>query len=339
MRLTSVNSLVRLFCVLALCLLLSTGLVLAALGQNPAGQKVGDAPAAPPPTFDNPAPQKAGTPSATSAAQRLAPGDLVDVNVYNVPDLNTKARVADSGDVYLPLIAYVHIGGLTIEEAQGVLEKRLSDGGFVRDPHVSLFVNESASQGTNVLGSVAKPGVYTVAGDHRLLDLISAAGGFSLDAGRTVSVTHRSSSGPPVTVVLARNVTESGDSNIAVSPGDTLYIHKADVIYVVGDVLKPSGIYVDRDDLTVLQALALAGGPTHDAKLDGARIVRKGPTETTETPVELKKILQAKAPDIPLQPNDILFVPSKSGFWSAARSGAAIALQTTTTVAYLTIVR
>ena len=336
MRLARVNSLFRLFCVFVLCLLLSAGLV---WGQNSAGQKAGDAPAAPPPTFDNPAPQTAAPSSTASTGQRLAPGDLVDVSVYNVPDLNTKARVADSGDVYLPLIAYVHIGGLTIEEAQGVLEKRLSDGGFVRDPHVSLFVNESASQGTNVLGSVAKPGVYTVAGDHRLLDLISAAGGFSQDAGRTVSVTHRSSSGPPVTVVLARNVTDSGDSNIAVSPGDTLYVHKADVIYVVGDVLKPSGIYVDRDDLTVLQALALAGGPTRDAKLNGARIVRKGPTETTETPVELKKILQAKAPDLPLQPNDILFVPSKSGFFSAARSGATIALQATTTVAYLTIVR
>src|SRR5580693_2239828 len=78
---------------------------------------------------------------------KLGPGDLMEVNVYNVPELTSKARVSLSGDIYLPLIDYVHVDGLTQEEAQSVIEKRLADGGFVRSPHVTIFVDEAASQG------------------------------------------------------------------------------------------------------------------------------------------------------------------------------------------------
>ena len=275
---------------------------------------------------------------APKVAMRLSTGDLVKVDVYNVPDLSTRTRVGDGGDIYLPLIAYVHVAGLTPEEAQGIIEKRLSDGGFVKDPHVSLFVDSSTSLGANVLGEVGRPGSYPVIGSQRLIDLISAAGGFAIDAGRTVTVTHQSQPDAPITAVLSRNLAASPEGNIPVFPGDTIFVQKADVIYVVGDVAKPSGIYVDRENLTVLEALALAGGPTHDAKLNGARIVRKGPTGTTETPVELKKILQAKAPDIPLEPNDILFVPTRSGIWNATKSGASLALQATTEVIYISAI-
>ena len=95
-----------------------------------------------------------------SSLLKLGPGDLIEVNVYNVPELTTKARVGNSGDVYLPLIDYVHVDGLTQEEAQAVIEKRLEDGGFVRNPHVTIFVDEAASQGVTILGEVAKPGIY-----------------------------------------------------------------------------------------------------------------------------------------------------------------------------------
>jgi len=272
-------------------------------------------------------------------ATRLSTGDLLEVSVYNAPDLSTKARIGDSGDIYLPLIDYVHVAGLTPEEAQGIIEKRLSDGGFVRDPHVALFVDSSASEGANILGSVSKPGVYPVVGDQRLLDVISSAGGFAPDAGRTVTVTHRSQPDAPITIVLARNVADSSEGNIPVFPGDIIYVQKADVVYVVGDVAHPSGIYVDRDNLTVLQALAMAGGATHEAKLNGARIVHRGPNGTTETPLQLKKILEAKAPDVKLEPDDILFVPTKSGVLAATKNTAGFALAATTSVVYLTVIR
>ena len=108
---------------------------------------------------------------ATSAI-KLGPGDLVEVGVYGVPELTTKARVSNDGDLYLPLIDYVHVGDLSLEESQKLIEKRLDDGGFVKNPHVTIFVNEYASQGVTLLGEVGKPGIYPVLGDRRLFDVV-----------------------------------------------------------------------------------------------------------------------------------------------------------------------
>ncbi len=251
---------------------------------------------------------------------RLGTGDLLDISVYNVPELNTKSRLGNNGDVYLPLIDYVHLAGLTVAEAQALIEKRLSDGGFVKNPHVTLNVDQSVSQGASLLGEIARPGVYPIIGEPRLLDVISAAGGFTASAGNSITVTHRNQSDKPLTVPLNRKLTDNPASNIAVSPGDTILVHKADLVYVVGEVGRPSGFLMNSDNLTVLKAIALAGGTTRLAKMNGVRILRKGPNGMTETPIELKKMLQAKVPDISLRPDDILFVPSSVGKMVMTRS-------------------
>jgi polysaccharide export outer membrane protein len=264
-----------------------------------------------------------------SSLLRLGAGDLVEVNVYNVPELTTKARIGNSGDIYLPLIDYVHVGDLTVEEAQSLIEKRLEDGGFVRSAHVTIFLDESASQGVTILGEVAKPGIYPDLGDRRLYDLLSAAGGFTASAGRKVSIIRQRGQSGPITVNLPRNLADDVQDNIEILPGDTITIPKAPIIYVVGDVGRPAGLLVDNGNLTVLQALALAGGTNHTAKMGGTCIIRKGPTGMTETKVPLKKMLEAKAPDINLQADDILFVPL-SGARVAAGKGfdAAVAAAT-----------
>jgi len=272
---------------------------------------------------------------AGSTPVKPGPGDLVEVNVYGVPELATKARVSNDGDLYLPLIDYVHVDGLSLEEAKKILEKRLDDGGFVRNPHVTIFVDEYASQAVTVMGEVGKPGVYPIMGDRRLFDLISAAGGLTDKAGRTLTITHRSQPDKPDSVHLARNLMDSPETNVDVRPGDTVEVHRAPIIYVVGDVGRPSGLLVDNGTLTVLQAIALAGGTNRTAKLGGARILRKssGPNGVTETPVPLKKMLQAKAADIPLQADDILFVPVSGAKIIAGRSiEAAFALTTAVSI-------
>jgi polysaccharide export outer membrane protein len=268
-----------------------------------------------------------------AAAIKLGPGDLVEVSVYGVPELTTKARISNDGDLYLPLIDYVHVSDLSLEEAQKLIEKRFDDGGFVKNPHVTIFVNDYASQGVTLLGEVGKPGIYPVLGDRRLFDLFSAAGGLSEKASRTVNITRRSQPDKPQTVHLARNLTDSPESNVEVRPGDTIEVYRAPIVYIVGDVGRPSGLLVDNGSLTVLQAIALAGGPNRTAKLDGTRIIRKsnGPNGMTETVVPLKKMLRAKAPDIPLEANDILFVPV-SGAKMAASRGLETALALTTAV-------
>ena len=256
----------------------------------------------------------------SSSGVLLAPGDLIDVGVYNVPELATKTRIGSSGDIYLPLVNYVHIAGLTPEEAQNLIQTRLASGGFVRNPHVNVVVDEHVSKGASLLGEVARPGIYPILGQEHLFDLISAAGGFSATAGRSVSITHLSTPDKPEVVPLTRNLSDSPESNVLVFPGDTVIVRKADVIYVVGNVGRPSGFLMDNGHLTVLQAIALAGGTTKTAKLNGVTIIRRGPGGATETPIQLKKILEAKAPDQNLEAEDILFVPSSAAKIAMART-------------------
>jgi polysaccharide export outer membrane protein len=267
-----------------------------------------------------------------SSFMKLGGGDLIEVNVYNVPELTTKARVGTSGDVYLPLIDYVHVGDLTVDEAQALIQKRLGDGGFVRNPHVTIFVDESASQGVTVLGEVSKPGIYPDLGDHKLYEIISEAGGFSPSAARKVSIFHRNQS-QATELKLSRNLADDLSSNVEVLPGDTIMVPRAPIIYVVGDVGRPSGLLVDNGTLTVLQAVALAGGTNRTAKMGAVRIIRKGPTGMTETQVPLKKMLEAKAPDVTLQADDILFVPVSGGRVLAGRTfEAAMAMATAVSI-------
>lgn len=270
-----------------------------------------------------------------SSLVKLGPGDLVEVNVYNVPELATKARVSNSGDVYLPLIDYVHVEGLTQEEAQTVIEKRLESGGFVRNPHVTIFVDDAQSQGVTVLGEVSRPGIYPDLVDHRLYQVISEAGGFTPTASRKLDILRRGQSAP-IKVELPRNLGDNFTGDVEVLPGDTITVPKAPIVYVVGDVQRPSGILVDNGTLTVLQALALAGGTNHTAKMGGVRIIRKGSGGMTTTRIPLKKMLEAKAPDITLEADDILFVPL-SGVKVAVARTAEAAVSAATAISVYTV--
>lgn len=262
----------------------------------------------------------------------LGPGDLIEINVYGVPELTTKTRITNNGDVYLPLIDYVHVADLNLNEAQSVIEKRLADGGFVRNPHVTVFVNESASQAATVLGEVVRPGIYPVLGDRRLYDLISAAGGFTDKAGRVVTITRRNKPDAQTTVHLPSNLADQTEGNVAVSPGDTIVIARAGIVYVVGDVNHPSGFMIEDNNLTVLKALALAGGATKTASLNNAKLLRQGNGGVQEIPIQLKKILQAKSPDAQLLKGDILFIPGSAAKAFAYR-GAEAAISMTTALA------
>ena len=268
----------------------------------------------------------------SASVAKLGPSDLIELTVYGVPELTTKARVSSSGDVYLPLVDYVHIGGLTQEEAQTVIEKRLEDGGFVRNPHVTIFVHEATSQGVTILGEVGKPGIYPDPPDHKLYEVISEAGGFLASSSRKIAIIRRNQA-DPIHIDLPRNLADDVSGNVDVLPGDTITVPRAPIIYVVGDVGRPSGLLVDNGQLTVLQALALAGGTNRTAKMGGARIIRKGPSGMTELTLQLKKMLEAKAPDVTLQADDILFVPVSGGRVLAGRTfEAAMAMATAVSI-------
>src|SRR5450432_3981620 len=263
-------------------------------------------------------------PSNSSPGALLGPGDLLDISVYGVPELSEKARINNSGDVYLPLIDYVHLGGLTLEEAQSVIEKRLADGGFVNSPHVVLLISESATSTLTLIGEVARPGPYNVAGERHLLHLISVAGGFTDKASRDITVTHRSDPGKTIAVKLPADFAPSDPNNVVVEPGDTIVVKHGPVFYVVGDVGKPSAFVSDSENLTILKAIALAGGANRTASMGGTTILRRTAQGTEQIKVPLKKILSAKVQDMPMQSEDILFVPSSTRKVVAARSAEAL---------------
>ncbi len=271
----------------------------------------------------------------TGAPQDLliGAGDLLEVSLYGMPDFKTEVRVNSGGEISLPMLGTVAVGGLSIEQAETLIERKLRQKGLFNDPHVTVFEKEYATQGISVLGEVQKPGIYPLLGSRKLYDAISAAGGTTPKAGRYVLITRRDEPEHPVRVPLLTGTPESMENNIAVEPGDTVVVSKAGVVYVVGDVHQPGGFVMENgNDITVLKAIALAQGTNPNAALNSAKLVRKTPEGPKDVPLPLKNILAAKAPDLQLQPDDVVFVPGSAGK-SAAKRGAEAILQMATGVA------
>jgi polysaccharide export outer membrane protein len=258
-------------------------------------------------------------------------GDLLQVTVYGT-DFDKQVRVTDEGEITLPLIGKVKVGGLSIGDAEQVVAKKLASAGYFNDPQVSIFEREYATQGISVLGEVQKPGIYPLPGARNLFDVISAAGGTTEKAGNQVTITHRNHPEAPETVPLSYAANASAHSNVQLSPGDTVLVSKAGIVYVVGDVHKPSGIVMQNSHLTALQAIAMAEGTNPTAALNSSKLIRKTDDGRKEIPLPLKKILSAKEPDCNLQPDDIVFVPS-SAAKSATRRGLEAVIQAATGVA------
>jgi len=260
----------------------------------------------------------------------IGSGDLLEVSIYGATEFDRQVRVNGEGEISLPLLGTVKVAGLTSRQTEQLLEQRLSAGEYFTNPHVSVFAKEYASQGISLLGEVHKPGIYPMLGVHTLFDVISAAGGTTPTAGNLVSIVHRQLPDQPETVKY--DPSNKSYTNVQLLPGDTVVVARAGIVYVVGDVHLPSGIVLDRPELTVLQAIAMAQGANSSAALNNAKLIRKTGSGRQEIPLPLKKIIAGKSPDLTLQTDDIIFVPSSAGMAAARRSMEAI-LQTATGVA------
>src|SRR5439155_12819057 len=144
-----------------------------------------------------------GDPLELVPPMRVSPGDDLDISVFGLPELTQHLRVSNSGEVSLPLIGKLHLAGLSSDEAQAAIEKRLADGNFVNNPQVSVYVKEYTTEGITLSGEVNRPGIYSALVGHRLLDLIQAAGGFTPKAGKTITISHRSDPKHPTVISLA----------------------------------------------------------------------------------------------------------------------------------------
>jgi polysaccharide export outer membrane protein len=278
----------------------------------------------------------------------IGSGDLITIEVFDVPELSRDVRVNETGYISLPLMpSKVRAGGLTPFQLQDKLAELLQTNGLVSTPQVSVSVKEQHSQPITVIGAVKSPMVIQALRKTTLLQALSQAGGVGDDAGSTVIVTRPGSGGsdpadpadtsaPTATQTFTINladVLESGDSrfDIPLVGGDVVSVPRAGIIYVVGAVQKPGGFLLqnDLDKMTMLKMLSLAGGTTNTAKMRNAVILRKNldTGKRDQVPVDLKKIMSLKTQDVQMQANDILFVPDSNGLRALHRTGdVAIAL-------------
>ena len=253
----------------------------------------------------------------------IGPGDEVDVNVYGAPDLSGHLRVGSDGNISLPLVGYVRVAGLTSNQAQQAISEQLQERNIVKTPQVSVFVKEYTNSEISVAGEVAKPGVFSVLGPHRLLDVLEAAGGLTDKASDTITISHRGTD-QLTTVHLSNDPAVTAHANVELQPGDTVVVPKAGIVYVLGEVGRPGGYALNSSGgVTLLQVLAAAGGTTQLASLSGTKMVRRTSSGLKEIPVPMKNLLHAKVADFPMQPGDIIYVPS-SRVKSALNAGALV---------------
>ena len=281
-----------------------------------------------------------------TSAQRdeyfISPEDLLDVNVYDMPDMSCECRVSAAGAISLPLLRKpVEAQGLTPEQLARAVERDFREGGLLSSPQVTVLVKESRRHAVTINGAVKNPQSYALMGRIKLLDLIAQAGGLNDDAGDTVTITRGplalhelTREGKPAaekeTVDLSKAAKDGNQpSNVDVFPGDQITVETAGVFYVLGEVNRPGGYNLRNahEEVTVLEALAVAGDITSVAKAKRAMIIRKDPKALAgraQIALNLHDVLTGRAPDRQLEANDILYVPGSRGKRTArAFSGAA----------------
>lgn len=293
------------------------------------------------------APQSASQPRSTYV---LGPDDQISIRAVDAEEISDKpVRIDMQGNIRLPMVGRLHASGLTAEQLESAIAERLK--AYIQTPDVSVSVVEFRSQPVSVIGSVRNPGVHQLQGRKTLVEILSLAGGLADDAGHSVKITRRlewgriplpnaaddGSGGFSVAEVGLKEIMEARNpaENIFVCPQDVISVPRAEMVYVVGDVSKPGGFVLrERETVSVLQAISLAGGLDRAAAPQNARILRpaRGSDARTEIAVNLKTIMTGQTGDVPMQPDDILFVPSSAPKRAIGRVAEA-AVQITTGLA------
>ena len=244
---------------------------------------------------------------------KIGTKDLLEIKVFELPELNQTVRVAEDGSVSLSLLGKVDVAGLTAQE----LEKKLAsilDQKYTKGAHVTVFIKEY--QKVSVFGAVARSGSYELVGPTTLLQVISLAGGLTADAMDEIYVFRQAKDGQKTKITVNLKDLTGGDQNLNIDlqPNDVVNIpiDQMQTVYVYGQVNRPGAIqFRQSKKITLLQAIAQAGGPTEWASKSGVtirRIDRKSGREM-KFPVNLKRIEAGKIPDITLEEGDVIIVP------------------------------
>ncbi len=251
---------------------------------------------------------------ATRESLLIGPGDLLQITVLDESDLSRKVRVRDSGEITLPFIGSVQIGGLNTAEASAAIAQKYIDGQFLKHPEVSVFVEEYATQSVSVLGQVVHPGPISISTDRSLVDVISMSGGLTDVADRHITIERGGASHGLVEVFLSNRAEDAFNANVEVFPGDKILVPKAGIVYVLGDVGRPGGYVMQNNSrMTVLEAVAMAAGVNRTASEAHARIIHNTNGKFQERELPLKEIEAGTAPDELLEADDVIYIPFSFG--------------------------
>lgn len=231
----------------------------------------------------------------------LGPGDMVRIAVYGNPDLGNETRVTQEGKLTFPLLGEVPVGGTSVAQAEKTISSMLEAGGFLKNAQVNMVVLQFASQQISILGNVLKPGRYPLEQRINLVEALALAGGINPAGADTVTVLARKGGNLARHEIDVDALLRGGDasSSLELAAGDVLYVPRAPMFYVYGEVQRPGAFRLERN-MMVVQALATGGGLTMRGTERGLRIKRRNADGMLE-------IIEAGANDL-LRAEDVLVV-------------------------------
>jgi polysaccharide export outer membrane protein len=277
--------------------------------------------------------------AATCQAQQesllIGPGDLIQVNVMDTPEMEQQARVTDDGSVPLAYIGSVHVAGQTPATAATMIEGALIAKHVMNKPQVTVRMMELATQDVSVLGQVRTPGTYSITTPQTILKVLSLAGGLSETADRHITV-KRNNSGQQLQYFVSNDAGEALTDVVMVYPGDTVLVARAPMVYVMGDVSRPGQYAIATNDarVSLLQVIAMAGSANKTSMQSHVRLIRTTDHGQVELPVRLDQMEKGKQPPLMLQANDIVYVPF-SWMKNVAMNSASIAASTAGAAVYV----
>jgi len=207
---------------------------------------------------------------------RMGTGDVLRITVYGQPDLATEARVGENGNITFPLIGDVKMAGVTPAQGETEIAKRLSKGGFINEPFVSLNVVQYRGQKISVLGRVNRPGQFTLEKISRVTDALALAGGIIIDGADTVTLVRTRDGKPEYRDIDVIALFKPGGeaSNELVQDGDIINVARQPMFYIYGEVQRPGAFRLEQN-MSVVQALSMGGGVTARGTQKGIKILRR----------------------------------------------------------------
>jgi len=238
----------------------------------------------------------------------LTVGDMISIRLFSDGEYSTSVRINNDGTVLLPLIGIIHLEGLSVTQAERLIAEKLVADGMYRDPQVTLQITEGPNAVATIIGETHA--IVPIVGSRHLLDVLSAAGGLPLTASHVITI-NRPGVDQPIVIDLGTDPMRSALSNIPVFPGDTIVISRIGIVYMFGSFGSNSGTIPLNayTPLTLTEATALSGGVKWEGRFADLRIIRTVGDHRTVAVYNIKKVLDGKAPDPILQPNDIVYLP------------------------------